>query len=126
MKWKTIYTIGHSTRSFEEFMEIIEAVCYDVVVDVRSKPYSRWHPQFNKNNFIQKLWSKYLWMGDSLGWFDEEISQEAFEKWIQEVLKLSISKVVVLMCSEKDKKKCHRFYKITPELMKHKAVVAHL
>jgi uncharacterized protein (DUF488 family) len=43
----TIYTIGHSTRSAEEFLELLQPVGVTLVADVRAFPSSRRHPQFN-------------------------------------------------------------------------------
>jgi len=123
---QTIYTIGHSVRKFEDFFEMIEWVGFDILVDVRSKPYSRRQAQFNKNQFIEKLWEKYLWMWEVLGGFDDEISDKYFKQWIKELLEISEEKIVVIMCSEKDHKKCHRFYKITPQLLNNSKVVLHL
>jgi uncharacterized protein (DUF488 family) len=43
----TIYTIGHSTRSAEEFLELLQPAGVTLVADVRAFPSSRRHPQFN-------------------------------------------------------------------------------
>ena len=45
---KTIWTIGHSTRSFEEFLEMLHSFSIKLIADVRSYPGSRRFPQFNK------------------------------------------------------------------------------
>lgn len=45
---KTIWTIGHSTRSFEEFVTMLQSFNIDLLVDVRSYPGSRKYPHFNK------------------------------------------------------------------------------
>ena len=52
---KTIWTIGHSTRSIEEFVEMLQAYKIEVLVDVRSFPGSRRFPQFNKENLAESL-----------------------------------------------------------------------
>jgi uncharacterized protein (DUF488 family) len=44
---RTIFTIGHSTRTLAEFISLLEEVQVDLVVDVRSIPRSRTNPQFN-------------------------------------------------------------------------------
>src|SRR5450432_2295479 len=66
----TIYTIGHSTHSFEEFLELLARHQMDVVVDTRSAPYSRYAPQFDRE-VIQKALAKsgvkYLFLGAELG-----------------------------------------------------------
>ena len=45
---KTIWTIGHSTRSFEEFVAMLHSFSIELIADVRSYPGSRKFPQFNK------------------------------------------------------------------------------
>jgi uncharacterized protein (DUF488 family) len=44
----TIWTIGHSTRSIEEFTRLLAPVAIDLLVDIRSIPRSRTNPQFNR------------------------------------------------------------------------------
>ena len=113
---KTIYSIGHSTKLWEDFIQELESVKYDYLVDVRSYPYSRFVPQYNQNRIKEKLWEKYIFMWDSLWGLDDDISFEKFMFWIEKLSNLTKDHVVVFFCSEKDYKKCHRFYKITPEL----------
>lgn len=113
---KVIYSIWHSTRTIEEFLFEINSVEFAYLIDVRSKPYSRFVPQYNKNRLQDLFWSKYIFMWDSLWWMDDDISFEKFMFWIEKLSNLTKDHVVVFFCSEKDYKKCHRFYKITPEL----------
>lgn len=47
---KTIWTIGHSTRSLEEFLHLLKTFDIQLLMDVRSYPGSRKFPQFNKEN----------------------------------------------------------------------------
>jgi Protein of unknown function, DUF488 len=51
----TVFTIGHSTRSYGEFLEILRAHGIKRVVDVRSIPRSRHNPQFNREVLSKKL-----------------------------------------------------------------------
>lgn len=113
---KVIYSIGHSTRTIEEFLFEINSVEFSYLIDIRSKPYSRFVPQYNKNRLQDLFWSKYIFMWDSLWWMDDDISFEKFMFWIEKLSNLAKDHVMVFFCSEKDYKKCHRFYKITPEL----------
>lgn len=113
---KVIYSIWHSTRTIEEFLFEINSVEFAYLIDVRSKPYSRFVPQYNKNRLQDLFWSKYIFMWDYLWWMDDDISFEKFMFWIEKLSNLTKDHVVVFFCSEKDYKKCHRFYKITPEL----------
>ena len=63
---KIIYSIGHSTKPWEEFYNEIQAVNFDLLVDIRSIPYSRWNPQYNKNKIQEQLGNKYIFMGSNL------------------------------------------------------------
>ena len=51
----TVFTIGHSTRTWEEFLELLRAHGIERVVDVRSIPKSRHNPQFNRETLSAKL-----------------------------------------------------------------------
>ncbi|HNM33100.1 MAG TPA: DUF488 domain-containing protein, partial [Chitinophagales bacterium] len=52
-----IYTIGHSTRSIEEFVQILNFYSIQMLVDIRSFPSSRKVPQYNKDNLASVLLS---------------------------------------------------------------------
>ncbi|MGH7573672.1 MAG: DUF488 family protein [Longimicrobiales bacterium] len=52
---KTVYTIGHSTRSEEAFIDLLTSYGIEEVVDVRRFPGSRRNPQFNKGNLKEAL-----------------------------------------------------------------------
>ncbi|MFH0824852.1 MAG: DUF488 domain-containing protein, partial [Pseudomonadota bacterium] len=65
-----VYTIGHSNRSIGDFIRIIKYYNIDVAVDIRSNPYSRFHPQFNKKHLEAALTDAgigYVFIGDRLG-----------------------------------------------------------
>jgi uncharacterized protein (DUF488 family) len=49
MPGTTVYTVGHSTRSSEEMLELLRWVGIELLVDVRAFPSSRRHPQFNRD-----------------------------------------------------------------------------
>ena len=55
MKRPCIFTIGHSTRSIDEFVELLRAHAVKGIVDVRSIPKSRHNPQFNADVLEQSL-----------------------------------------------------------------------
>ncbi|MCD6115341.1 DUF488 domain-containing protein [bacterium] len=62
-----IYTFGHGAQSFEEFLEKINQQNIDIIVDIREKPFSRYHPHFNRNFLEKKLGKRYIFGGDFLG-----------------------------------------------------------
>lgn len=129
---KKIFTIGHSISSPENFHTYLSKNKIDVIVDVRSIPYSRFADWFNKERLKEFLKSKsiyYIFMGDMLGarWEDESVLFEDgkvdFEKVketkkFQEGIDRIISGIekgynIALMCSEKEPFDCHRFVLIS-------------
>lgn len=52
---QSFFTIGHSTRSIEEFVELLRPADLRLVVDVRTVPKSRTNPQFNSDAFTEAL-----------------------------------------------------------------------
>jgi len=55
---KIIYTIGHSTRTLDEFYELLQSCSIATLADVRSYPGSRRYPHFNKENLALELPAK--------------------------------------------------------------------
>jgi len=51
----TVYTVGHSTRSIEDFVALLRAACVAAIADVRRFPRSRRHPQFNDRDLAASL-----------------------------------------------------------------------
>src|SRR5262249_10255425 len=70
-----LYSVGHSNHSLEFFLDLLRSAQVEVLVDVRSHPYSRYVPQFNMEALRQSLSSAgtgYLFLGKELGgWPDE-------------------------------------------------------
>ncbi len=50
-----IFSIGHSTQSADRFVSLLKKHGIDIVADVRSSPYSRYNPQFNRENVADTL-----------------------------------------------------------------------
>jgi uncharacterized protein (DUF488 family) len=66
----TLYSIGHSTHTLEDFLRLIKTYQIEVLADVRSSPYSRFAPQFNQVELKRDLRTegiRYLFIGDQLG-----------------------------------------------------------
>lgn len=112
---RTIYDCGHSARSFDEFTTLLVSHGITLLVDVRSKPYSRWCPWFNRSALAIALPMQYIWL-PSLGGLDKSITPDAFEKAIEDLIRYSKRYRTCIFCSELDYKKCHRFTKIQPAL----------
>ncbi len=112
-----LYTVGHSNRSLEEFIDLLKSFEIKVLVDVRSFPSSKKVPHFNRVSLETNLSLyniNYLWMGDTLGGFRKEDYQvytltAEFQAGIQK-LKSLIDQRVAIMCAEKFPWRCHRIY----------------
>lgn len=123
-----IYTIGHGTHSIQDFFATLAEKKINCIVDVRSYPASRRAPQFNRQKIGQECDKRniqYLWRGKSLGGFGE-VEHEFFMGGVADLIKYEQKHETVIMCSESDYKKCHRYQKITPELVKEGIEVTHL
>jgi len=134
---KDLYTIGHSVYDIDKFVLLLKSNNIDTIVDVRSNPYSKYVPQYNKNilaSYLQKVKINYLFMGDLLGakYNDSSLlldnGRVDFEK-IQQTsrFKKGITRVqegvakgyrISLMCAEQEAFDCHRFGLISEFLNK--------
>ena len=121
---QTIFTSGHGSRSVVDLMDLLLTVNYEVLVDVRSHPRSR-YSWFNKAYFEAFLGQKYIWM-PSLGGLDKDLTEAQFQEGMEQLTELARVKRVVLMCSEKDFKRCHRHTKLEPELRLRGFNIVHL
>lgn len=127
---KTIYTIGHSTRSFEELVDILKHYRISTLVDVRSVPRSRTNPQFNEKSLEQtlpKTGMKYLhltklgglrhakkdsinmgWHNASFRGYADYMQTDEFDEGLKELTDLAKNKTVAIMCAEAVPWRCHR------------------
>lgn len=87
----TLYTIGHSNHTSEEFLTLLQTYHITVLVDVRSAPYSKFAPQFNKSEFqafLERHGIQYRYAGEYLGgrpkeaelYKDEELPDEDIKR----------------------------------------------
>jgi uncharacterized protein (DUF488 family) len=126
----TVHTIGHSTRSIEDFLALLANHGIEALIDVRRWPSSRRYPQFGGKALegsLNKDGIHYIWRGD-LGGFrkpsadsqntawkvgafrayaDFMLSPE-FERIIQELEELAANKKIAIMCAEAVPWRCHR------------------
>lgn len=128
-----IYTVGHSTRSIEEFVEILRLGSVQRVVDVRSIPRSRTNPQYNFDvlpdtlsrwqigytlvpelggrRSRQKVVASGLndyWQNTSFRNYADYAMSDAFRAGLQHLLALSSETTCAIMCSEAVWWRCHR------------------
>ena len=107
--------VGHSTRSLEEFLEILKHFKIDIVVDVRKFPSSKKFPHFNKESLEQELNKnniKYFHLQE-LGGFREEgyenfSKTEEFKEHLKKLVEIINDSNSVILCSERYFWRCHR------------------
>lgn len=120
-----VYTIGHSNHTLEVFLELLAQHSITAVVDVRTSPYSRFCPWFNREFLKPALGEagiRYLFFGAEFGArrseeecyvggkvdFDLVRKAELFRKGIQRLREGASEFKVAMMCAEKDPIDCHR------------------
>jgi len=103
-----IYTIGYSNKSIINLKKAFYNLRIDILIDIRMKPYSRFNPSMNKNSLESIFGSKYLWMRELGG--DLDIESQDFKLTIDKIIKIADEgKKIMLMCCERDYRRCHRF-----------------
>ncbi|MBG6073432.1 MULTISPECIES: DUF488 family protein [unclassified Polaromonas] len=139
----TVYTVGHSTHSMDRLIEILKSNEISEVVDVRSQPYSRFQPQFNRSDIEGPLRAAgigYLFLGQELGARSNDTScyvngrvqyqriaaTKGFERGIDRVLIESGSNKLALMCAEKEPLECHRTLLVGQALFSQGVSVVHI
>jgi len=142
---KQLYTIGHSIYELNDFISLLKDNNINTIVDVRSIPYSKFVPQYNRETLKQYLKENkicYIFMGDSLGaryedknlLFDDgkvNFKKVQETKFFQDGI-TRLDKGIIkgynisLMCSEKEAFDCHRFGLISEFLSKNAINVKHI
>lgn len=127
---KTIFTIGHSTRTIEEFLDLLFSFDIKVLADIRRLPGSRKYPQFDQDalkkslpeNEIEYIYIEDLggrrkvspdsknttWRNKSFQGYADYMETESFENGVKELEKLALEKNTAMMCSEAVWWRCHR------------------
>lgn len=122
---RTLLTVGHSDHAMAEFIALLKLHAVSILVDVRSRPYSRHHAQFNRETLAEALRTNgidYKFMGDELGarrseaacYVDGKVQYDlvarlpAFIAGLLLLRELLEAGQVALMCAEKDPLACHR------------------
>lgn len=140
---RPVFTIGHSTQTFDEFLELLNKNGISAVADVRSSPYSRHAPQFNTDNLGQALGAAgitYVFLGEELGarsgddscYVGDTVSYQRlsqtpeFKRGIERVEDGSKKFRLALMCSERDPTECHRTILVSKILTEHGIEVKHI
>ena len=125
-----VWTVGHSTRTAEEFRLLLEVHKIKTLVDVRSFPGSRRYPQFNKTALAENLITlgiQYLhlpllggrrqpttnskntvWQNASFRAYADYMETESFNQGISELLEVASNDLSAVMCAEALWWRCHR------------------
>lgn len=143
-----IYTIGYGNRAMSDFLKLLHDYDIHYLVDLRSKPYSRFKPEFSQRELEQHLKQagiRYLFMGDTLGgrpddsdcYLDGNMKSKVdytklrakpfFQEGIERIHTAWEKQLrVVLMCSELRPEDCHRSKLIGTTLEERGITVAHI
>jgi uncharacterized protein (DUF488 family) len=125
-----VLTIGHSTRTWQDFLSILRAYGIERVIDVRSIPRSRHNPQFNRETLSKKLRAARVgyvhlrklgglrrarrdspnmgWRNTSFRGFADYMQTEEFAAGLNRLMKLAAQKRSAIMCAEAVPWRCHR------------------
>ncbi len=125
-----VLTVGHSTRTIEEFVQLLQAHGVTEVVDVRTIPQSRHNPQFNKGSLpasLKKVGLRYLHMPElgglrharpdsrNTGWrnasfrgYADYMQTPEFAQAIEQLIALAKQERIAIMCAEAVPWRCHR------------------
>ncbi len=125
-----LYTIGHSTRTFEQFLAMLQAHNIQMVVDVRTIPKSKRNPQFGQDvlsTALKEAGLAYIhlaklgglrhttkdspntgWQNTSFRGYADYMATPAFQEGLAELKALAEKKRVAILCAEAVPWRCHR------------------
>lgn len=145
VKGKTVFTIGHSTHSFDHFVELLKGQSVTDLVDVRSTPYSKLVPWTKRESLEIALLDDlidYRWLGDGLGgrpqggWLYNRRGEllypvyrltTAYQAGLASLLNLIARKeLLCLMSVSENPEECHRKLLIAPDLAEAGVKVRHI
>lgn len=138
-----IFTVGHSTQPIEKFLALLTEHGISAIADVRSAPYSRFNPQFNREelrNSLKLTGIRYVFLGKELGarsddeccYVNDKVQYKllaktpCFQSGISRVIEGAVSHKIALMCAEKDPLDCHRTILVARELADRGVGVTHI
>ncbi len=149
-----LYTIGHSNQTTDDLLRLLKENYIHVLVDVRSQPYSRFNPQFNRESLkyaLAQATIDYVFAGEYLGGrptdptcyktgavpegkadylklvdYSEVMKRDWYQRGIERLLQIAGERLTAIMCSEEDPMQCHRHHLITQTLLKQGVTVWHI
>ncbi|GHO57573.1 DUF488 family protein [Ktedonobacter robiniae] len=127
---RTLYTIGHSTRTFEQFLALLSAYAINLVVDVRIAPTSARSPQFNGETLAKALKVAHIgyvhlgvlgghrrptkdspnqgWHNTSFRGYADYMATDTFRAGLQKLQECATKCTAAIMCAEAVPWRCHR------------------
>ena len=143
MNFMPLFTVGHSTHEMEELVRLLLSHGVTAVGDVRSHPFSRRSPQFNRENLVPALKDKgidYVFLGQELGGRSEDpqhyvdgkvyyrlvADSDRFREGVERVVKGIKRYSIALLCAEKDPLFCHRMILVCRYLRKLGPQIGHI
>ena len=138
-----VLTIGHSNHPLETFLGLLEPRRVTALADVRSAPYSRFNPQFNREPLAAALKGhgiRYVYLGRELGGrsddpacyeggrirYDRLARTARFREGLERVMRGAAEHRIALMCAEKEPLDCHRTLLVARALEERGVDVAHI
>ena len=140
----TIWTVGHSRHELPGLLAVLRGPGVELVADIRSQPFSRYNPQFNRERFgpaLAEAGLGYLFLGAELGGRPPEpefydgaghvrygalARTERFNAGLRQLLAESARQRVAILCSEEDPRRCHRRLLVTRVLTARGIPVRHI
>ncbi|MGP7999645.1 MAG: DUF488 family protein [Streptosporangiaceae bacterium] len=140
----TIWTVGHSRHELPALLGVLHGAGIEVVVDVRSQPFSRYHPQFNRERLRAAMCGAglgYVFLGAELGGrppepdrrdsdgrvqYGEVARTERFGAGLRRLRAEADRHRVAVLCSEEDPRRCHRRLLIGRALVSQGISVRHI
>lgn len=128
-----VFTIGHSNHAIDYFVDLLRSRNIDALADVRSSPFSRLNPQFNKYDLKKTLSNagiRYVFLGKELGARSDDMScyidgkvqfdilekTQLFKSGIERLLEGAAKYKIAIMCAEKEPLDCHRTILVSKKL----------
>jgi uncharacterized protein (DUF488 family) len=138
-----VLTVGHSTHPIAFFVALLKRHGVTAIADVRSSPFSRFNPQFNKGALERSLRAegiRYVFLGKELGARSDDPScyekgrvqyarlaqTEAFRRGLERVRGAAAEHRIALMCAEREPLECHRTLLVARALDEQGVGVAHI
>ncbi|MFW6290652.1 MAG: DUF488 family protein [Mariniphaga sp.] len=145
MNESTIYSIGHGNKPVEDFINELKSFNISYLLDIRSNPWSKWNPAFNKAALETTLTEHhitYVFLGDKLGGlpadhscydengkivYDRIKEKDFFREGLKRLIRAHEKKVrLAVMCSESKPEECHRSKLVGQELLKSGVSMNHI